>query len=592
MSRRKIKLLAIAPSESIQSQLYEIVSAMEHVDMDAYVGNLYSAVEIVQQRSSIDYDAILSRGETASMIKKVTQIPVIEFPLSFYDVLHAMKLADNFNEPYAIVGFTPVTNSAHLLRDLLQLDLDIHTLFTLEDAVPLMERLKNKGYRLIVSGMGIDSIARRNGLNSILITTGRESLSSAIDQAVRLCTTLARVREREEFLRSLLEQSDHEILVFNKEKEMIFSSLKTVKKDMAVSIAVRRLQNVQQTDSTIAKANNGMVITVREKHIEIGDSPFTVFYFSQQKKPYTAPKNEIRVFSRGEAVDTFLYHYLELSSSGYDSAQSLQQLIQSPYPVMILGENGAGKEQTAATIYTQGKYQNHPYVVIDFELASDKTWAFLVNHVNSPINSQEITIYFRNIEKLTAAKTDKLKSILYDTGLCRRNRVILSYTTMPGEKIPSHVSNLINQLSCLTIRMIPLRERFGEIQALSSLYISTVNIDLAKQVIGFTPQAIDLIESYQWPGNLTQFKRVITQLVTNAASSYIQEESVRRILESEDSNPASSSALSSVLNLNKPLEDIEKDIVKAVLSETGGNQSQAAARLGICRTTLWRIVNK
>lgn len=592
MSRRKIKLLAIAPSESIQSQLYEIVSAMEHVDMDAYVGNLYSAVEIVQQRYSIDYDAILSRGETASMIKKVTQIPVIEFPLSFYDVLHAMKLADNFNEPYAIVGFTPVTNSAHLLRDLLQLDLDIHTLFTLEDAVPLMERLKNKGYRLIVSGMGIDSIARRNGLNSILITTGRESLSSAIDQAVRLCTTLARVREREEFLRSLLEQSDHEILVFNKEKEMIFSSLKTVKKDMAVSIAVRRLQNVQQTDSTIAKANNGMVITVREKHIEIGDSPFTVFYFSQQKKPYTAPKNEIRVFSRGEAVDTFLYHYLELSSSGYDSAQSLQQIIQSPYPVMILGENGAGKEQTAATIYTQGKYQNHPYVVIDFELASDKTWAFLVNHVNSPINSQEITIYFRNIEKLTAAKTDKLKSILYDTGLCRRNRVILSYTTMPGEKIPSHVSNLINQLSCLTIRMIPLRERFGEIQALSSLYISTVNIDLAKQVIGFTPQAIDLIESYQWPGNLTQFKRVITQLVTNAASSYIQEESVRRILESEDSNPASSSALSSVLNLNKPLEDIEKDIVKAVLSETGGNQSQAAARLGICRTTLWRIVNK
>lgn len=592
MSRRKIKLLAIAPSESIQSQLYEIVSSMEQVDMDAYVGNLYSGVEIVQQRSSIDYDAILSRGETASMIKKVTPIPVIEFPLSFYDVLHAMKLADNFNEPYAIVGFTPVTNSAHLLRDLLQLDLDIHTLFTLEEAVPLMERLKNKGYRLIVSGMGIDSIARRNGLNSILITTGRESLTSAIDQAVRLCTTLAQVREKEEFLRGLLEQSDHEMLVFNKEKELIFSSLKTIKKDLAVSIASRRLQNIQQTDSTIVKANNGMMITVREKNVEIADSPFTIFYFSQQKKPYNSPKNEIRVFSRGEAVDTFLYHYLELSSSGYDASQSLQQIIQSPYPVMILGENGAGKEQIAATIYTQGKYQNHPYVVIDFELATDKTWTYLLNHVNSPINSQEITIYFRNIEKLTAAKTDKLKSVLYDTGLCRRSRVILSYTTMPGEKMPSHILNLVNQLSCLTIRMVPLRERSNEIQALASLYISTVNIDLAKQIIGFTPQAMALIESYQWPGNLTQFKRVITQLVTNAASSYIQEESVKRMLESENSNLASSSALSSVLNLNKPLEDIQRDIVKAVLSETGGNQSQAAARLGICRTTLWRILNK
>ena len=80
MSRRKIKLLAIAPSESIQSQLYEIVSSMEQVDMDAYVGNLYSGVEIVQQRSSIDYDAILSRGETASMIKKVTPYRSLSFP--------------------------------------------------------------------------------------------------------------------------------------------------------------------------------------------------------------------------------------------------------------------------------------------------------------------------------------------------------------------------------------------------------------------------------------------------------------------------------------------------------------------------------
>lgn len=592
MNKRKIKLLAIAPSESILSQLHEIVSAMDHVDMDVYVGNLYSGVEIVQQRASLDYDAILSRGETASMIKKVTQIPVIEFPLSFYDVLHAMKLADNFKEPYAIVGFTPVTNSAHLLRDLLQLDLDIYTLFTLEDAVPLMERLKNKGYRLIVSGMGIDSIARRNGLNSILITTGRESLSSAVDQAVRLCNSLVQVKEQENFLRELLAQSDHELLVFNKEKELIYSSLKSIKKELALSLASRRLQNLQRNDSINAKVYGGTLITIQEKNIEIGDSPYTVFYFTQQKKPYTAPKNEIRVFSRSEAVDTFLAHYLELSSSGHDSAQSLQQMIQSPYPVMIFGESGAGKEQIAATLYTQGKYQNHPYIVIDFELATDKTWTFLLNHVNSPLNSEGITVYFRSLEKLSVSKVEKLRTVLYDTGMCRRNRVVLSYTAVPGEKTPPHIMNLVNRLSCLVIHMTPLRERADEIQALSSLYISTVNIDLAKQIIGFTPQAMALMEKYQWPGNLTQFKRVITQLVTGAASSYIQEESVRRILEKESSDMSSSSALSDVLNLNKPLADIQKDIVKAVLAETGGNQSQAAARLGICRTTLWRIVKE
>lgn len=592
MNKRKIKLLAIAPSESIQSQLLDIVSSMDHVDMDAYVGNLYSGVEIVQQRASLDYDAILSRGETASMIKKITSIPVIEFPLSFYDVLHAMKLADNFNEPYAIVGFTPVTNSAHLLRDLLQLDLDIYTMFTLEDAVPMMERLKSKGYRLIVSGMGIDSIARRNGLNSILITTGRESLTSAVDQAVRLCTSLAHVKEREEFVQQLLLNSDHELIVFNKEKELVFTSLKHIKKELAVSLASKRLQNPQRSDSLNIKVINGMLVTIQEKNLEISGDPYTVFYFSQQKKPYTAPKQELRIFSRSEAVDLFLSHYLELSNSGYEAPQPLDQIIRSPYAVMILGENGAGKEQIAATIYTQGKFQHHPYIIADFNLTTDKTWNYLLNHVSSPFNSEEVTIYLRNLEKLSAARIDKLRTVLLDSGTYRRNRLILSYTTAPGENLPAHVLNLVNRLSCLTIRMTPLRERSGEIQALASLYISTANIDLAKQVIGFTPQAMALMEAYQWPGNLTQFKRIINQLVTGAASSYIQEESVKRALAAESSDAAASGALSEVLDLNQPLELIQKDIVKAVLAETGGNQSQAAARLGICRTTLWRIINK
>lgn len=92
-------------------------------------------------------------------------------------------------------------------------------------------------------------------------------------------------------------------------------------------------------------------------------------------------------------------------------------------------------------------------------------------------------------------------------------------------------------------------------------------------------------------GNLEQFSRIIFQLVNGSSSPYIQEEFVKRVLSSEDSKP-NVSALSDVLDLNKPLEDIEKDIVHAILVQTTGNQSQAAARLGICRTTLWKILKK
>lgn len=592
MKKYTIKLLAVAPSESIQNLIYEIAEAKEGLEIDVFVGNLYSGVEIVHQKLNSTYDAILSRGETAAMIKKIVDIPVIEIPLSFYDILHAMKLADNFHEPYAIIGFTPVTNCAHLLRELLQLNLDIYTLFKLDDAVPIMEDLKNKGYHLIVSGMGIDSIARRNGLNSILITTGRDSIDSAINHAIQVCSIFVRIKEEKTFLNHLLEESNDEIIVYNEKKEKVFSTLKSLNEESAGSITAKEFRDPHSTSASITRTKDGMLISAQKKPLLINGAAYTAFYFRQQKAPYISSKNEIRSFSYDEAIDIFLLHYLELSSSGYVSAYSLSQIASAAYPVMLFGENGVGKEQAAAMLYTQGKYQNHPYLLIDFELLTDKSWSFLTSNDNSPINSDGLTLYFRHLEKLNLFRIDKLRTILSDTGVCRRSRVILSYTTVPGEKVPGHVMALVNQLGCNVVRITPLRERVDEIQALSSLYISTLNLDLAKQVIGFTPHAETLIKQYQWPGNLTQFKRVITQLVICSASPYIQEELVQKTLDTENANLTSASALSSILNLDKTLNEIERDVVKAVLAESGGNQSQAAIKLGICRTTLWRIINK
>lgn len=589
MNKHKLHFLAIAPSESIQSLLYDIVSSIDNVSLDAFVGNLYTAVEIVRQSEQKHYDCILSRGETASMIRQITSIPVVEFPLSFYDILHSMKLAENFREPYAIVGFSPLANNARLLCDMMQSDTEIFTLSSLEDAVPVMQQIKKKGYKLIISGMGTESIARQNGINSILITTGRDSLASAIDQAIRLCASLSVVKKQEEFLYQILANTDQEILVFNEQKEPVFSTLKTLKQEHVLPIVTRRLQNPQIADSTIIKNIRGKSVTIQERTITIGEENYILFTFLPQPKAYTATKNEIRIFSREEAIDTFLSHYLELPTCGHNSLESMPHIIHSPYPVMLLGEEGTGKEQLAASIYTKGNFQNHPYSIIDFSLATEKTWNYLQNHVNSPINNEAVTIYFRNLEKLPPSKIDKLRILLSDTGSCRRNKVIFSFTSIPGNPLPEYIQNLINLFSCHIFSSPPLRERTADIRPLSGLYISTANIVMAKQVIGFTPEAMTLLEQYNWPGNLTQFKRIITHLVSITTSSYIQEEHVKKALEDE-CGEASKYALSNILDLNKPLQEIEKTIVRAVLEENGGNQSKAAASLGICRATLWKMI--
>jgi len=95
---------------------------------------------------------------------------------------------------------------------------------------------------------------------------------------------------------------------------------------------------------------------------------------------------------------------------------------------------------------------------------------------------------------------------------------------------------------------------------------------------------------YPWPGNLTQFRKVVFRLVELSSSSYISESLAKQILASESNEVALSSSLSSIIDTGKTLHEIERDIVKAVLEKMGGNQSKVAKQLGISRTTMWRML--
>ena len=70
-----------------------------------FTGDLDVGVAIVQSMSPNSYDCIISRGGTAELIRQVTDLPVVEIQLSVYDVLSTMKLAENYSNRYAIVGF-------------------------------------------------------------------------------------------------------------------------------------------------------------------------------------------------------------------------------------------------------------------------------------------------------------------------------------------------------------------------------------------------------------------------------------------------------------------------------------------------------
>lgn len=82
MINRKIKILGIAPYQSLKTYMEKVAQSYSDIELVTYVGDLEAGVKLSQQYMNDGFDIIISRGGTASLIKNFSTIPVIEIPLS------------------------------------------------------------------------------------------------------------------------------------------------------------------------------------------------------------------------------------------------------------------------------------------------------------------------------------------------------------------------------------------------------------------------------------------------------------------------------------------------------------------------------
>ena len=129
-----------------------------------------------------------------------------------------------------------------------------------------------------------------------------------------------------------------------------------------------------------------------------------------------------------------------------------------------------------------------------------------------------------------------------------------------------------------------------ELPMLSSLYIGKKNTELSRQILGFEPGAMELLQAYEWPGNYSQLKHVLDELAALADGHYISKSAAERVLKKE--KIMLGDAVQEQIDFNRTLDEINEDIVRNVVERCGGNQSEAARKLGISRTTLWRYLKK
>jgi len=589
----RIKILGIAPYLGLKELMQDIAHQRSDIELEVYVGDLSDGVELVLEHQRRGFSGIVSRGGTAEIIRRVANIPVTEVTLSVYDVLRTIKLAQSYNGKFAIVGFSSITNCAKILKDLLQFEIEIVTIKNQAEVVPCLETLKEQGCSMVLGDMVTTVNARLTGMNGILITSGGESVEAAFDHAVVISEGHRKNLEEVEFLHALLYSMKEDIAVFDENERLKFSASRSLNEEMESFMKKNITSVLERGEKKILKRQTDEdgkeLLALIGRGFSTTTGRYCAFTSKRTPKPHAYDGQGVTFQSKEDLLEDVSNAFCRSNSIG-KSAGLIEKCAHSNLPIIIMGEPGTGKDKTANSIYMRSKLSDNPMISINCAVVSEKKWSHLFESEYSPFLEKSHTIYVKNLDQLSEHTAVQLVRYFEETGAFERNRLIFSYITKHNVDEPLICSDLKYKLSCLIVRLPPLRQRPEDIPSLCSLYINEINATTGKGVIGLKPEAMALMRNFHWEYNLNQLQQILTQLVVLSDSPYISADDVADILAAESKRKPE--LIGHGLNLNQPLNDISRDIVRVVLSEESMNRSNAARRLQISRSTLWRMLRK
>ncbi|MGI6054375.1 MAG: PrpR N-terminal domain-containing protein [Clostridium sp.] len=585
--QRNVKILVIAPYIGLVKFFEQAVSKRDNIELTAYESDTDEAAVFIRSIPVENYDIIISRGYTCKLIEKACRRHVLDVGISIYDVLRTIRLAQNYEGKFAVVGFHSIIYYAIVLKDVLRFQFDIFTIQSTDEIEGELTTLKNMGYSMIVGDVVTTKIAKRIGLQTILITTSPESVEAVLDNSLSLYKEQMAFKRERAFYRDLLSNANENITVFDECSLPVFTnrndcdSIQKSLKRYVPSLLERREMNFVKTIGDIR-------YLIRGKVIYFSNRPMAVFFFRGIEKW----KKDSGLLSfldtdDGPAVSQRIFYTLspalKNALSKIDSFQFYSK------PVLITGPKGSGKDSFASFLHQKSRNQNNPMAIIDCKFADDKDWNYLLKNEDSPLFETGYTLFFKDTHLLNPEQQEQLLLFLNHTALNKRSQLVFSCVPGVSASFDQGIlkNELVNILKALIIRIPSLNERREDIPNLATLYLNEFNSQMAKQAIAFEPEALALLQNFNWTDNLHQLRSVIQELILCSESSFITEEEVRMILGTNKSEASSSQDFLPV-SLEGTLEDITRRIIKQVLKEENMNQSSAAKRLGIGRSTLRR----
>ncbi len=325
----------------------------------------------------------------------------------------------------------------------------------------------------------------------------------------------------------------------------------------------------------------------------------------------TEEADEPEVETRAEGEEPGFEGIIGQSEAMTSVFDLIQKVAGTDANVLILGENGTGKELVARAVHRRSDRADGPFVTADLGALSPSLFeSELFGHVEGAFTGAESdragrfetadggTLFLDEIGNIPMELQKKLLTVLQRREVTRVGDVearpidirLVCATNQPiydAMDEGDFRQDLLFRINTVEIELPPLRERGDDVIRLAHHFLDEYAEKYDAATTGFTTEARAALERYHWPGNVRELKHTIERAVILSESAEIAPSDLRFSAPSPDSSSDDDASLDT-LNL----DDLEQTAVRKALSKHGGNVSQAAEELGISRRALYRRIEK
>lgn len=627
---KEISIALIATYPEMQKILSELVDNTP-LKLTCIHAQFEEAAAIAQSMED-EIDVILSRGGTGHFIMNaVSSIPVILIPISPFDLSISVsrlpadiKKVGFFNYARSILG-------AEQIETLYNKEIHQYPFFNDKTLKENVIAAKKDGCQVVFGGSTGCSYANEAGIQGIEIVSGHESIYQSLLSAIDVVKAKQEERKQAIRLRAAFDSLQEGIVVNDEHGSFtLFNST---------------AKNLFHVDEETVNTENITTISVGDRSLSAFKNHITETNYLQNLYDKTINTSHIPIYYNQDYIgqvstleDVTKIQYLEgkirkqLSEKGFHAKYSFDDIIsknsqmidvkkkaqlfaQTNSAIMIEGESGVGKELFAHSIHNASPRQSGPFVAVncaaipepllESELFGYAPGAFTGARRDGKQGLFELahngTIFLDEIGEIPKYIQVRLLRVLQEKEVMRVgddkiiavNCRVISAT---NKKLSDLIRNgdfrqdLYYRLNILTLHVPSLHERPEDIIPLAEHFFETTN--LPSYHFKKARKLIDNLKTYQWPGNVRELSNICLHIsALLGTDAQIDDSALTQSIHSAVVNQDYIEInINSMLTLKEALEEAEHQYILAILEQTKSNQTLAAKRLGIGRTTLWRRI--